>query len=94
MTTDSLSSIAGEKFHEILYRNLHIWTFEKTKYLKQLTKIQVNKVIDQMKKKSWKAGLIGMSNSGQWAAVHTTEIMYWYAIDTGGHHRFPDLDAP
>ena len=39
MTTDSLSAIVGNQFHEVLYRNLHLWTIEKTKYLKQLTKI-------------------------------------------------------
>ena len=34
MTTDSISNIIGKRFHEVLYRNLHIWTIEKTKYLK------------------------------------------------------------
>jgi len=43
---------------------------------------------ERMVAKSWRAGMIGMSASGEWAAVHTTEIMYWYAIDADGHHRF------
>ena len=46
----------------------------------------------KMKTQDWKAGLIGMSASGDWTAVHTTEIMYWYAIDVDGHHRFVHRD--
>ena len=50
------------------------------------------KLEQQMQTNGWKAGLIGMDAQGQWAAIETTEIMYWYAIDSGGHHRFTDPD--
>jgi len=56
MTTNSISNLIGKRFHMYLYRNLHIWTIEKTKYLKQLTKIQVNKILDKMKIDKVKAG--------------------------------------
>jgi L-asparaginase len=46
----------------------------------------------KMKKQDWNAGLIGLDATGQWAAIHTTEIMYWHATDEHGHHRFKDPD--
>jgi len=45
-----------------------------------------------MKLRHWNAGLIGLDSTGDWAAIHTTEIMYWHAIDHTGHHRFVDPD--
>jgi len=45
---------------------------------------------EQMLANNWKAGLIGLDASGTWAAIHTTGIMYWHAIDAHGHHRFID----
>ena len=48
---------------------------------------------ERMERQHWKAGLIGMSDAGEWTAVHTTEIMYWYAIDTHGQYRFEHRDG-
>mgnify|MGYP001160100074 CR=1 FL=1 len=46
----------------------------------------------RMETHDWDAGLIALDNTGAWSAIHTTEIMYWYAIDGAGHHRFQDPD--
>ncbi len=46
----------------------------------------------QMQESGWKAGLIGLDAHGEWAAIYTTGIMYWHAIDAHGHHRFIDPD--
>jgi L-asparaginase len=46
----------------------------------------------QMRQRDWSAGLIGIDTTGGWAAIHTTEIMYWHATDAHGHHRFKDPD--
>ncbi len=48
----------------------------------------------QMKDHDWNAGLIALDNTGAWSAIHTTEIMYWYAIDDSGHHQFRDPNTP
>ena len=45
---------------------------------------------DRMEKSGWKAGFIALDEHGSWAAPHTTDIMYWVAIDEAGEHRFTD----
>tara|TARA_B100000530_G_scaffold237427_1_gene154319 strand:- start:857 stop:1603 length:747 start_codon:yes stop_codon:yes gene_type:complete len=40
----------------------------------------------------WSAGLIALDKNGEWAAIKTTDIMYWHAIDKTGEHRFKDPD--
>ena len=40
----------------------------------------------------WSAGLIALDKNGEWAAIKTTDIMYWHAIDETGEHRFKDPD--
>jgi len=47
---------------------------------------------NQMLKMQWRAGLIGLDTSGKWIAIHTTDIMYWYAIDPTGHQHFTHPD--
>ena len=49
-----------------------------------------DKLMARMTKKGWRAGLIAMDHTGAWVAPHTTEIMYWVAIDEHGEHRFAD----
>ena len=51
-------------------------------------------LLKRMKTHGWDAGLIALDHTGSWSAIHTTEIMYWYAIDDSGHHRFRDLSNP
>lgn len=48
----------------------------------------------KMSRSGWSAGLIALDKSGEWAAIKTTEIMYWTAIDSAGVHRFKDPDDP
>ena len=48
----------------------------------------------RMEQKGWKAGLIALDHTGAWVAPHTTEIMYWVAIDEQGEHRFADPNTP
>ena len=57
-------------------------------------RIAAKQLSEKMESKCWKAGLIGLSSSGDWAAIHTTDIMYWYAIDNDGHYQFTISDAP
>jgi len=49
MTSENIGELLGLKFKEVLFRNNLIWVLEKTKYLKQLTKIQTNKILDEVK---------------------------------------------
>lgn len=60
------------------------------------TGVGVDHVCAQLKNRmtdaGWCAGLIALDASGAWSAIHTTEIMYWYAIDGTGVHRFKDPD--
>jgi L-asparaginase len=51
-----------------------------------------DKVRSKMVQTHWSAGLIALDRSGDWSAIHTTEIMYWHAIDDAGVHRFKDPD--
>jgi L-asparaginase len=46
----------------------------------------------KMQQRGWRAGLIALDATGQWSAIHTTEILYWLAIDASGVHRFEDPD--
>jgi len=52
-----------------------------------------DKLTTRMANKGWRAGLIAMDHTGAWVAPHTTEIMYWVAIDERGEHRFADPTA-
>ena len=52
------------------------------------------RVQQQMQTHDWNAGFIAIDATGDWSAMYTTDIMYWYAIDGDGHHRFRDLNHP
>lgn len=48
---------------------------------------------DKMCSRDWGAGLIAVDAAGSWTTMHTTEVLYWHAIDRQGtHHQFPDDD--
>ncbi|MGB0638441.1 MAG: isoaspartyl peptidase/L-asparaginase [Myxococcota bacterium] len=57
-------------------------------------KAACERVHTKMMLSDWSAGLIALDKSGDWAAIQTTEIMYWHAIDDAGVHRFKDPDGP
>jgi hypothetical protein len=46
--------------------------------------------MQQMQDHGWKAGFIALDAVGAWSIAHTTEILYWHAVDGIGHHRFKD----
>ena len=45
---DELQAILGVKLDHLLFRNYHLWAIETSQYLKKLTQIQINKLIDEM----------------------------------------------
>ena len=45
---DTLTRILGDQVQTITFKNLQKWAFEKNNLLKKLTKIQIEKVIDNM----------------------------------------------
>jgi L-asparaginase len=48
----------------------------------------------KMRQHQWKAGLIALDKDGQWSTLHTTDVMYWHAVDHRGHHQFERVDRP
>jgi L-asparaginase len=45
----------------------------------------------RMVARDWRAGLIAVDATGAWTVAHTTEELYWHAIDLDGRtHRFPE----
>lgn len=48
------------------------------------------RLMQQMQDHDWKAGFIALDAAGAWSTAHTTEILYWHAVDGSGHHRFKD----
>jgi L-asparaginase len=47
----------------------------------------------RMRDRGWQAGLIALDGTGAWAAPHTTERLYWHAIDSSAHHSFHSSGA-
>ena len=48
----------------------------------------------KMRDRAWSAGLIALDAHDNWSAIHTTEVMYWTAIDAKGVHQFSFPDLP
>lgn len=46
----------------------------------------------KMRARGWTAGVISLDARGQWSAIHTTEVMYWTAMDPNGLHQFSFSD--
>ena len=44
--------------------------------------------------RDWKAGIIALDARDQWSAMHTTQVMYWTAIDLDGLHQFHFPELP
>ena len=42
----------------------------------------------KMMSREWRAGLIAVDAGGKWSTLHTTDILYWHAVDGTGHHQF------
>ena len=57
---ESLTKILGDSIQVIAYRNQQKWAIEKSPLLCNLTKIQIEKILDAMKISSFKAGDIVM----------------------------------
>lgn len=55
---DNITKILGDKFQNIIYRNYQKWAIENNPILKNLTKIQIEKLNDVFKYQSFKAGEI------------------------------------
>ena len=49
---------------------------------------------NKMQQHQWKAGLIALDKDGHWSTLHTTDVMYWHAVDHRGHHQFERMDRP
>jgi L-asparaginase len=48
----------------------------------------------KMRARDWSAGLIALDAHDSWSAIHTTEVMYWTAVDAKGVHQFSFPDLP
>ena len=48
----------------------------------------------KMRARDWKAGIIALDAQDRWSAMHTTQVMYWTAIDLGGLHQFHFPELP
>ena len=48
----------------------------------------------KMRIRDWKAGIIALDARDQWSAMHTTQVMYWTAIDLDGLHQFHFPELP
>ena len=48
----------------------------------------------KMRDRSWKAGVISLDANDRWSAIHTTDVMYWTAIDADGLHQFSVQETP
>jgi len=46
----------------------------------------------KMNERGWRAGLIALDNQGNWSTIHTTDVLYWHAVDSMGHHQFQITD--
>lgn len=55
---DNITKILGDKFQNIIYRNYQKWAIENNPILKNLTKIQIEKLNDVFKYQNFKAGEI------------------------------------
>jgi len=53
---DTLTKVLGDQVQVITFRNIQKWAIEKDEVLNQLTKIQIEKVIDNMKTANHKSG--------------------------------------
>ena len=53
---DNITKILGDKFQNIVYRNYQKWAIENNPMLKNLTKIQIEKLNDVFKYQNYKAG--------------------------------------
>ena len=56
MGRDTLTKVLGDQVQVITFRNIQKWAIEKDDVLNQLTKIQIEKVIDNMKTANHKSG--------------------------------------
>jgi cGMP-dependent protein kinase 1 len=52
----TLMRILGDQVQVIATRNLQKWAFERSAILSKLTKIQIERILDQMKTRSFKQG--------------------------------------
>lgn len=48
----------------------------------------------KMRARGWTAGVISLDSGDRWSAIHTTEVMYWTAMDADGLHQFSAPDFP
>ncbi len=53
---DNITSILGDKIQNIIYRNSQKWAMENNQLLKNLTKIQIEKLNDVFQEKNYNAG--------------------------------------
>lgn len=53
---DNITNILGDKIQNIIYRNSQKWAMENNQLLKNLTKIQIEKLNDVFKEKDYAAG--------------------------------------
>ena len=53
---DTLTKVLGDQVQVITFKNIQKWALEKDEILNQLTKIQIEKVIDNMKIANYKTG--------------------------------------
>jgi L-asparaginase len=49
-------------------------------------------LVTRMRGRGWKAGLIALDAHGLWAAIHTTETMYWHVVEPGGEVDGPEIN--
>ena len=49
---------------------------------------------NKMRARGWMAGVISLDSGCQWSAIHTTDVMYWTAMDADGLHQFNFRDVP
>ncbi|CAD8067231.1 unnamed protein product [Paramecium primaurelia] len=56
LSRDDLTRILGDKIQTIMFLNLQRWAFERHPILKQLTKLQVERIVSNMEQKQFKQG--------------------------------------
>jgi cGMP-dependent protein kinase len=52
---DIIQKILGDQVQSIIYRNIAKWSLEKSLFFRQLTVVQIEKILDIMQKRNFKA---------------------------------------